>query len=161
MGTPTSSETAFANHAVAAMTNPDARERWIRSRVAFLNVMTEIIADWKELSELSPPGGADSAEVLARTKAIREHQRVTLTAASLNALGVISHSILEEATSSDVDQAKLEDELRARLEPFRQVNRERTAAIWQANLMVDERIRTQTPAIRAAATKLIELPNAD
>ena len=157
MGTPTSSESAFATHADAAMTNPDARERWVRSRVAFLNVMTEIIPDWKELSELSPPGGPDAAEVLARTKAIREHKRVPLTAAFLNAIGVVSHNILKDATSSHVDQSKLADQLRTRLQPFSKVNWDRSAEIWDGNLVVDGRIRTQTPAMRAAADKLMEL----
>lgn len=161
MGTPTASESAFAKHAVAAMTNADARERWVRSRVSFLNVMTEIIDDWKELSQLSPPGGADGAEILARTKSIREHKRVTLTAAFLNALGVVSHNVLKDATNSDIDQAKLEAELRIRLEPFRQVNWERTATIWQGNLVVDGRIRTQTPAMRAAADNLMKLLDRD
>ena len=157
MGTPTSSESAFATHADAAMTNPDARERWVRSRVAFLNVMTEIIPDWKELSELSPPGGPDAAEVLARTKAIREHKRVPLTAAFLNAIGVVSHNILKDATSSHVDQARLADQLCTRLQPFSKVNWDRSAEIWDGNLVVDGGIRTQTPAMRAAADKLMEL----
>lgn len=157
MGTPTSSESAFATHADAAMTNPDARERWVRSRVAFLNVMTEIIPDWKEFSELSPPDGPDAAEVLARTKAIREHKRVPLTAAFLNAIGVISHNILKDATSSHVDQARLADQLCTRLQPFSKVDWDRSAEIWDGNLVVDGRIRTQTPAMRAAADKLMEL----
>ena len=156
-GNATSSESGFAKQAEAAITNADARERWITSRVAFLNVMTDIIDDWKELSELPKPGGPDSAEVLAKTKAIRAQQRVPLTAAFLNALGVVSHSVLEDATSDNVDQPQLEDRLRDRLGPLKQVNWNRSAKIWDGNLVVDGRIRTQTPAIKAAAANLAAL----
>ena len=156
-GHPGTSESAFANQADAAMTNPDAHERWVRSRVAFLNVMTEIIPHWKELSKLSPPGGPDAAEVLARTKAIRQTRSVPLTAAFLNAIGVVSHYALKDATRTDVDQGKLEADLRRQLNPFALVDWDRSAAIWDGNLVVDEKIRTQNPALREAARKLMKL----
>ena len=155
-GNATVSEQAFANSAEAALSNPDALERWVCSRVAFLNVMTQIIDDWRALSELPEPGGADSAVVLARTKAIREKKRVPLSAAFLNALGMISYHVLATATSSDVAQAELEDELRAKLEPLRSIDWDRSAPIWNGNLVVEGRIRTQTPAIKAGAAKLME-----
>ena len=129
----------------------------MKSRVAFLNVMTEIIDDWKKLSELPQPGGADAAEVLARTKVIREQKQVSLTAAFLNTIGVVSHQELKDATSQEVDQDKLEVELLARLSPFKDVNWDRTAEIWAGNLVVDGKIRTQTPAIKAASDKLLDL----
>ena len=156
-GNPTVSESSFATHAEAAITNPEARERWIKSRVAFFNAMTEIITDWKEISELSPPGGPDAATVLARTKEIREHKRVTLTSAFLNTLGVVSHNVLKDATSGTVDQAKLEDDLQVRLEPFRYVSWDRSDEMWDGNLVVDGKIRTQTPALKAASVKLMDL----
>ena len=156
-GSPTVSEAAFANQAESAISNPDARERWVKSRVAFLNVMTEIIDDWKVLSELPQPGGADAAEVLARTKAVREHKRVPMTAAFLNTIGVVSHHELKDVTSQEVDQAKLEEELSVRLSPFKQVNWDRSAEAWAENLVVDGRIRTQTPAIKAASENLLAL----
>ncbi len=156
-GSPAVSEASFASQAESAMVNPEARERWVKSRVAFLNVMTEIIADWKEISELAPPGGPDAAEVLSRTKAIRERKCVTMTAAFLNTLGVISHDVLKNATGGIVDQAKLEDELRVRLEPFRHINWDRSDKMWDGNLVVDGKIMTQTPAVKAAAGKLMAL----
>ena len=156
-GSPTVSEASFAKQGEDTMSNPDARERWVRSRVAFLNALTDIIPDWKELSQLSPPGGADGTEVSARTKAIREHKRVPMAAAFLNAIGVVSHNVLKDATITEVDEIQLENELRAKLEPLRNVDWERSAEIWQGNLVVEGGIRTQTPAIRAAAGKLNEL----
>ena len=158
-GSPTVSEPAFASSAENAISNPDAHERWVRSRVAFLNVMTEIIEDWRQISELQPPGGADAAEVLARTKAIREHKRVSMTAAFLSALGVVSHAVLKDVTSVDVDPHKLEADLRTSLRPLQYVDWERSADIWKGNLVVDDKIRTQTTPIKIAATKLMELLN--
>ena len=156
-GSPTVSEASFAKQGEDTMSNPDARERWVRSRVAFLNALTNIIPDWKEFSQLSPPGGPDGSEVLARTKEIREHKRVPMAAAFLNAMGVVSYNLLKDVTLSDVDETLLENELLAKLEPLRSVDWERSAEIWKDNLVVDDRIRTQTPAIRAAAGKLNEL----
>ena len=156
-GSPTVSEQAFANSAENSISHPTAHERWVSSRVAFFNAMTEIIDDWKELSELPPPGGPDAAEVLARTKAIRDHKRVSMTAAFLSALGVVSHEVLKDVTSVDVDPAKLEADLLARLESLRQVDWDRSADVWTGNLVIDGRIRTQTPAIKGAAIKLMEL----
>lgn len=156
-GNPAMAEATFASQAESAIGNPDARERWVRSRVAFLEVMTDIIDDWKRISELSPPGGADSAEVLAKTKAIRDKKTVPLTAAFLNAIGVVSHEILKDATSKEVDQASLVKDLMARLEPLRQVNWDRSADIWAGNIVVDGKIRTQNPAMKAASLKLLDL----
>ena len=153
-GNATSSEVGFARQAEAALSNPDARKRWVTSRVAFLNVMTEIIDDWKELSELPKPGGPDAAEVLAKTKSIRAQQRVPITAAFLNALGVVSHEVLSDSTSEEVDQSQLENELRVRLNPLKSVDWNRSADFWAGNLVLDGRIRTQTPAIKAAAANL-------
>ena len=156
-GSPTVSEQAFASSAGNTIAIPESYNRWVKSRVAFLNVMTEIIDDWKELSELSQPGGADAAEVLARTKEIREKKRVSMAAAFLNALGVVSYEVLKDVTSNEIDQDELENDLRLRLEPFRRVDWDRSADMWQDNLVVDGRIRTQTPAIKTAAGKLMEM----
>ena len=95
--------------------------------------------------------------MLAKTKAIREQKRVSMTAAFLNALGVVSYEVLKDVTSEDVDQDKLKGDLRTTLEPFRHVDWERSSDIWEGNLVAEGRIRTQTPAIKAAAGKLLDL----
>ena len=170
IGSPTASEQAFASSAKNTIATPDAYERWVTSRAAFLNVMTEIIDDWKELSELPQPGGpgpggfrpgsSSATEALARTKEIREKKSISITATFLNALGVVSYDVLKDATGPevsgpDINQDELEDQLRVRLEPFRHVDWDRSADIWEGNLVSDGRIRTQTPAIKAAAVKLL------
>ena len=204
-GSPTASEQAFASSAKNTIATPDAYKRWVTSRAAFLNVMTEIIDDWKELSELPQPGGVDpgsswpgsswpgsfrpgsfspgsfsATEALARTKEIREKKSISITATFLNALGVVSYDVLKDATGPEVsrpevsgpevsgpevsgpevsgqniNQDELEDQLRVRLEPFRRIDWDRSADIWEGNLVSDGRIRTQTPAIKAAAVKLL------
>ena len=156
-GSPTVSEQAFASSAINTIAIPESYERWVKSRAAFLNVMTGIIDDWKALSELPQPGGAEAAEVLARTKEIREKKSVSMAAAFLNALGVVSYEVLKDVTNVDIDQGKLEEQLRVRLEPFRNVNWDRSANIWKGNLVSEGRIRTQTPAIKTAAGNLMAL----
>ncbi len=160
-GSPTVSEQAFASSAANTIAIPEAYKRWVDSRVAFLNAMTEIIDDWKQLSELPQPGGAEAAVVLSRTKEIREQRNVSMAAAFLNALGVVSHEVLKDVTSEDIDHAKLKDELLVKLEPFLHVDWDRNADFWQDNLVSEGRIRTQTPAIKAAAGKLMALLGAE
>ena len=46
-GSTTANENNFGEQAIAALANPESQERWVRSRVAFLNAMTEIVPDWK------------------------------------------------------------------------------------------------------------------
>ena len=156
-GNPSMQEQAFAAHARDALSNDEARERWTSSRVAFLNVMTEIIEDWRELAALPAPGGADAAEVLARTKAIRARRRVSMSAACLTALGLVSYDVLMNVTSSPVDQAKLENELRDRLKPLETVDWERSADIWASNLVVDGTILNRTAVVRGAYEGLMEV----
>lgn len=156
-GSPSMQEPAFAAHARDALSNEEARERWTSSRVAFLKAMTEIIEDWRELAELPVPGGADAAEVLARTKAIRGRRRVSMSAACLNTLGLVSHDVLMNATSSPVDQAKLENELRVKLKPFEDVDWDRSADIWDGNLVVDGTILTRTAAVKTAHGALMDV----
>ena len=156
-GSPTVSEQAFASSAINTIAIPESYERWVKSRAAFLNVMTELIDDWNALSELPQPGGAEAAEVLARTKEIREKKSVSMAAAFLNALGVVSYEVLKDVTNEDIDQNQLEEQLRVRLEPLRNVDWDRSADIWKGNLVSETRIRTQTPAIKAAAGNLMAL----
>ena len=156
-GSPSLSEPPFAAQADSAIGNPEARKRWVASRVIFLDVMTEIIPDWQELSELAQPGGADSAEVLARTKAIKDMKRVPMTAAFLNALGLVSHHLLKDVTSNPVDRDALRESMLSQLEPLREVEWERQAEIWNGNLVVEGKIKTQSPAIKTAGQKLLSL----
>ena len=160
-GSSTASEQAFASSAENTLAIPESYKRWVGSRIAFLNVMTEIIDDWRELSELPQPGGADAAEVLVRTKEIRGKKCVSMAAAFMNAIGVVSFHLLKNVTSEDVDRDRLESDLLVKMEPLRHIDWNRSADIWQGNLVVDGRIRTQTPAIKAAAGKLMELLAAD
>ena len=156
-GRPSLSDAPFSAQAKNAIGNPEARKRWVASRVVFLDVMTDIIPDWKDLSALPQPGGPDSAEVIAGTKAIRDKKRVTTAAAFLNALGLVSHQLLINATSTAIDRSSLEEDMFVQLEPFRHVNWDRDAEIWSDNLVIDGKIRNQTPAVKAASLKLLSL----
>ena len=98
-GSTGASELAFSEEAENAMTNQESRERWISSRVAFLNVMTEIVTDWGEIAKLSPPGGADAAAVAQRTKEVKQRQNVPLNGAFLTTLGLVSHKVLRGVTA--------------------------------------------------------------
>lgn len=156
-GTPSMQEVSFARDAENRLGNKDAFDRWTSSRVVFLNVMTDLVPDWKEISKLSPPGGPDSAEVLTKTKEIRSRRRVSMAAAFLIALGIVSHEVLKDVTSRPVNQSELEDLLRKKLAPFHGIRWERSAKLWQGNLVVNDGIRTQSPALKAAASEMLGL----
>ena len=156
-GNATSSEVAFATQAESVLGNEIAFERWTMARIAFLNVASTLIPDWAEISTLSVPGGADGAEVLSKMKEIRGRRNVGLTAAFLVTLGLVSYDVLKDATSGAATYCQLEEGLTRKLEPLKDVDWSRAAEAWQGNLVVEDRIRTQTPAINAAAKVLKDI----
>ena len=153
-------EQRFAEEAKAAMTNPESRERWIKSRIAFLKVITELIPDWNEIAQLSPPGGADSARTLERTKEIKQRENVPLNGAFLTALGLVSYEVLKEVTGASKDEPELIDEIRKRLEPLKEIDWARSAQIWDGNIVTGGKIRTQGSAVKAASEKMLKLLDA-
>ena len=158
-GSPGVTETNFEKQAVAAMTNLESRERWLRSRVAFLKVATEIVPDWDEVSRLSPPGGADAATVLQQTKEIKQRQNVPLNGAFLTTLGLLSYTLLRDFTSSDLDESEIMESLRSTLRPLGGIDWSRHGPLWDGNIVTGGKIRTQAPAVRAASSRMLELLN--
>ncbi len=153
------SDRLFAKQAEDALGNRESRDRWVTSRVAFLNAITEIVPDWREISELSQPKGPDADMVVQKTKGIRERPNVSLTGAFFNALGPVSHALLKDATGTDKSKSEWEEELRHRLQPLSEVSWKRNAKIWNGNIIVTDdegnnRIRTQGPAVKGAADQL-------
>ena len=155
-GSTGASETSFAEEAEAAMTNRESLERWIRSRVAFLCVMTEIVPDWNEVAQLAPPGLADAAAVLQRTKDVKARQNVPMNGAFLTTLGLVSHTVLRDITSDDIGEVEMVEQLRETLKSLRDVDWSRTGPMWDGNIVTGGKIRTQAPAVRAAANKVLE-----
>ena len=158
------SDRQFAQQAEDALGNRDSRERWVKSRVAFLNVMTEIVPDWNDIAQLNQPNQADAASVVQKTKEIRERQNVPMNGAFLTTLGLVSHKLLKEATSdeNDKDEAEWMQELRQKLQPFHAISWERKAKIWNGNIIVGDdqgnyRIRTQGPAVKGASEEMLKL----
>ena len=155
-GSTGTNELSFAEQAANAMTNPESRERWIRSRVSFLNAVTEIVPDWDEIAQLSPPGGADSAAVQQRTKEIKQRLNVPTNGAFLTTLGLVSYTVLRDATSTEVDEAELMTQIRQSLDPLKDVDWSREGSLWNGNIVTGGKIRTQAPAVKAASLMILE-----
>ena len=155
-GSTGTNETSFGEQAAAAITNRESRERWIRSRVAFLKVITEIVPDWSEVAKLSPPGGADAATVLQRTKEIKQQQNVPMNGAFLTTLGLLSHEVLRDITSTDIEEAELTERLRDDLKPLSSIDWSRNGPVWDGNIVTGGKIRTQASAVKAASQKMLE-----
>ena len=160
-GTTGTKEAQFSEQSEDAFGNTESRDRWIKSRVAFLNVMTEIIPDWSEIAQLSPPHGPDSADVMQKTKDVKQRQNVPMNGAFLNALGLVSYKVLDGATNDDNavrDETAWTEELREKLSPFRHIDWTRKADIWDTNIIVGrDKIRTQAPAVKGAAERMLAL----
>ena len=150
------SETAFGEQADAAMTNRESRNRWVRSRVAFLKVMTEIVPDWNQIARLSQPGEADSATVLKKTREIKQQPNVTLHGAFLTTLGLLSYKVLDDITSADLEEERMMEQLRNVLKPLNGVDWSREGPLWNGNIVTGGKIRTQASAVRAASQKMLE-----
>ena len=159
-GSTSTNERQFAEEAEDALGNPVSRERWITARVAFLNVMTEIVRDWNEIAQLSPPGGDDADSVVQKTKDIRQRLNVPMNGAFLTSLGLVSHKLLKDATITDKDETAWTTELREKLMPFHHIDWSREADIWDGNIVVGrDKIRTQGPAVKGAADNMLTLLN--
>ena len=160
-GTAGAKDAQFAEQAEAAFTNKESLDRWVKSRVAFLNAMTEIVPDWSEIALLSPPDGPNAADVVQKTKDVKLRQNVPMSGAFLNALGLVSHKLLDGATNddnADKDEFTWMENLREKLEPFCQIDWRREADIWDDNIVIGKnKIRTQGPAVKGAAENMLAL----
>ena len=150
-GSTGASETSFEEQATAALSNAESRDSWIRSRVAFLKAMTEVVPDWNEIAQLSPPGGADAAAVLQKTKDVKARGNVPLNGAFLTTLGLVSHEMLRDHANTDLSESALVDELRQILAPLTDADWSRQGPLWQGNIVTGGKIRTQASAVRAAS----------
>ena len=155
-GSTGATETNFGEQADAAMTNRESRDRWIRSRIAFLKVMTEIVPDWNQIAQLSQPGGVDSATVLKKTREIKQLQNVPLNGAFLTTLGLLSYKVLDDITSADIEEDQMVEHLREALKPLNSIDWTRGGPIWDGNIVTGGKIRTQASAVRAASQKMLE-----
>ena len=155
-GSTGATETSFGEQADAAMTNRESRERWIRSRIAFLKVMTEIVPDWNQIAQLSQPGESDSATVLKKTQEIKQQQNVPLNGAFMTTLGLLSYKLLDDITSADIEEEQMMAQLRETLKPLNNLDWSRKGPIWDGNIVTGGKIRTQGPAVRAASQKMLE-----
>ena len=155
-GSPSATETSFEEQATAALLNEKSRDSWIRSRVAFLKAMTEIVPDWKEVGQLSPPNGSDAATVLQKTKDVKARGNVPLNGAFLTTLGLVSHELLRDHSNTDLEEAELVAELIQTMAPLNDVDWSREGSLWQGNIVTGGKIRTQASAVRAASRAILE-----
>lgn len=154
-GTTSSNEANFANQAVDSLANGESMERWVRSRVAFLKAMTEIVPDWNEIAQLPPPGGADASYVAQKTKEVKERPNVPLNGAFLTTLGLVSHELLREMTGKDAEESAMMEELREVLKPLESADWSRNGELWDGNIVTGGKIRTQASAVSAGSKKML------
>ncbi|MCH8225519.1 MAG: hypothetical protein IIC97_06610 [Chloroflexi bacterium] len=123
--------------------------------------MTELIPDWQLIASLPSPSGPEAPKALAEMKRLREKAPVCLSAAFLNTLGMLSHDILSDIGA--YKPAELKTSLERQLEPILRIKWARDQEFWNGNLVTQQgeppkfSIKTQSPSIRAAHEKLLEL----
>ena len=161
-GNPALRDDAFARQAQTVLANTTALERWVASRVIFLNVMTDLIPEWKTIASLPTPSGPEGPKALAEMKRLREKKPVSLSAAALNTLGMVSYTTLSSIGGYKPEELKTA--IQKQMEPLRNIKWDRDDAIWDGNLVQRSGdnpqkllIKTQASAIRGAHTKLLEL----
>ena len=155
-GSTGATEAIFREQADAAMTNRESRDRWVRSRIAFIKAMTEIVPDWNQIAQLSQPGGVDSATVLKRTREIKQQPNVTLNGAFIGALGLLSYKVLDSITSADIEEYQMMEHLREVLKPLDSVDWTREGPMWDGNIVTGGKIQYRVTAVRGASQKLLE-----
>ena len=163
-GNPSLKDDAFTRQAALVLSNTTAFARWVDSRAIFLDIVTDLIPEWKTIASLPTPQGPEGPKTLAEMKRLRERMPVSLSAAALNALGMVSYTTLSNLGPFKKDE--LEADLGKQLEPLRQVKWNRDDEFWQGNLVQTATgrngepkltIKTQTPSLRQAHSKLIDV----
>lgn len=135
------------------LNNPKEFDQWVEARIIFLEVLVDLIPEWKEIASLPKPYSAEGHLVYNKMKEIRTRQPVSITAAALNAFGLLSFHVISKLGVGAVSK----DVLEKTLAPLAEVNWSRTAPFWQGNLVQEGVIKTQTSAVRKAAKNLINL----
>ncbi|NQW21831.1 MAG: DGQHR domain-containing protein [SAR202 cluster bacterium] len=166
-GNPSLKDDTFKKMSITSLSNPKNFDSWVNSRVAFLEIASELIPEWKKVLSLPVPQGPEGTKALEEMKILRSSKPVSLSAAALNTLGLVSHEILRDIGLQPTKELK--NLLAKRLEPLRKVKWDRHAALWNGNLVqVSEgkdgpnlTIKTQTPSIRQAAKNLMDLVGPD
>lgn len=158
-GHPALTDEVFQTQANAALSDPKAFDNWVGSMIIYMEVLTELIPEWKEIASLPKPGGPEGHLVLIRMKEIRSRQPVSMSAAALNALGLVAHRILTPMMSGG--NLPDRDHLQARLQPLARVDWSRSGELWQGNIVQEGLIKTQNSAVRGAAEKLLEILGAN
>ncbi len=154
-GRPSLSDGAFYEQATHALTNGTAFDQWLESRATFLDVLTELIPEWKEIAALPRPQGPEGPVVLSKMREIRSRQPVSMSAAALNALGLVSYEVLLPLMSRgrSPERSAVAD----RLAPLASVDWDRRSPMWQGSLVQEGVIKTQTTAVNTAARVLLDL----
>lgn len=153
-GKPSMSENAFNTVADEQLADPEAYRRWVDQTRAYLIVLTDLIPQWGEIADFPALGGDRGPVASNKMRALKDEGWVNLSAAGLNALGLLGYKLFDQG--SLVDSPDLESELRQRLLPIRNVDWGRGAEIWRDNLVQDGKIKTQTGSISRAADRLWE-----
>lgn len=151
-GKPSVPDDAFYASAKDQLTDQQAFKEWVESRIAFLDALVEVLPDWKDISRVPTPGGPEGPIVYREMKRIRENESVAITAAALNALGLVSFDLLNYTPGHIPTTESLVDRLR----PLSQIDWRRSAPIWQGSLVQNHRVTAQTGAVRAGAQQLLE-----
>ena len=160
-GSPSLRDDAFTRQVQTVLSNVSAFTTWVESRVIFLNVITELIPDWKLIASLPSPSGPEGPKALSEMKRLRDKAPVCLSAAFLNTLGMLSNTTLSSLGA--YTPGELKASLEMQLEPIRHINWARSQEFWNGNLVTRQgeppkfSIKTQSPSIRAAHSKLLEL----
>ena len=148
-GKPSMSEEPFSRMAEEQLADADAYRRWVDQTRTYLIVLTDLIPQWSKVAKFPTPRRDRGPEATTKMRALRAEGWVNMSAAGLNALGLLGHKLFTE--SELADSRDLEANLRIALAPIRNIDWSRDAEIWQGNLVQDGRIKTQTGSVSRAA----------
>lgn len=152
------SDDDFYKTAKEQLNDPIAFDDWVNSRITILEVLTELIPEWNEVAALPKPGGADGPTVYREMRRIREERDpVSLTAAALSALALVSYHILHYQHGN----LPTNDELKMKLTVLSEVDWRKSAIMWQGNLVQNGRVSAHSTAVKEGAKKILEVLGMD
>ena len=112
------------------------------------------------------PGSIEGLNVYAQMEDLRQAGAVSITAAGLNVLGLMSHELcsFEELGGVDQSDAEMRQRLYDRLKPLKDIDWSRAAQIWAGNIVAKNDkgllvMKTQTSSVKAASVEVLKIVN--
>jgi DNA sulfur modification protein DndB len=133
-------DTAFEKRAMELLSSEEQYAEVVARFAAYIDYLTERIPVWHEIAKLKA-GGLEASQIPAK----REQGWVCLTATGLNLIGRVGHKLFTEGCP----------EWEKHVDSLAKLDWQKSAEIWQGNIIKSNKVMTQQVPLREAYEKVL------